>query len=289
MINKGLSRLGTVFLYLISLLPFWLLYLLADVLFVILYYVIGYRRKVTQENLRNSFPEKTEAERADIERKYYRYLADLMLEIIKMASISKQQLQRRMVCTNPDWPDKYKDAGKSLTAVTGHYCNWEWVSLEFSTHTRLFVIYKTLANEIIDHFFLKMRTRFGAVGVPMSQTLKTCLAHQKEFTVSAFAGDQTPTLATANYFTEFLNQPTAVFLGIEKIAKRIDSAVIFCDMRRVKRGYYEYTMVPLIEHAKETAEYEITQAHVKYLEMMIHREPQYWLWSHRRWKLKPKT
>ncbi|MFD2871213.1 lysophospholipid acyltransferase family protein [Mucilaginibacter ximonensis] len=289
MINKGLSRLGTFFLYLISLLPFWLLYLLADALFVVLYHLIGYRRKVTQENLRNSFPEKSDGERADIERKYYRYLADLMLEIIKMTSISKKQLQRRMVCTNPQWADEHKAAGKSITAVTGHYCNWEWVSLEFSTHTRLFVVYKTLADEVMDNYFLRMRTRFGAVGVPMPQTLKTCLAHKDEFTVSAFAGDQTPPMATANYFTVFLNQPTAVFLGIEKIAKRVDSAVIFCDMRRIKRGYYEYTMVSLIEDAKNTAEYEITEAHTKYLEAMIRREPQYWLWSHKRWKLKPKT
>lgn len=289
MINKGLSRLGIVFLYLIALTPFWLLYLLSDILFVLLYHVIGYRRKVTQQNLRNSFPEKTDIERAGIERKYYRYLADLMLEIIKMAAISQKQLQRRMVCTNPNWADKYKTAGKSITAVTGHYCNWEWVSLEFSTHTQLFVIYKTLADGITDRFFLKMRTKFGAIGVPMKQTLKTSLAHKGEFTVSAFAGDQTPTLATANYFTEFLHQPTAVFLGIEKIAKRIDSVVIFCDMKRIRRGYYEYTMVPLIENAKDTAEYEITQAHVRYLETMICREPQYWLWSHRRWKLKPRA
>ena len=110
---------------------------------------------------------------------------------------------------------------------------------------------------------------------------------KKEFTVTVFAGDQTPVKTDANYFTDFLNQPTAVFLGIEKIARLIDSAVIFYDMKRVKRGYYTYTIVPLVENTKSSAEYEITEAHVKYLEMMIRREPQYWLWSHRRWKFKP--
>ncbi|WP_214070301.1 lysophospholipid acyltransferase family protein [Mucilaginibacter sp. dw_454] len=284
MINKGLSRLGTVFLYLISLLPFWLLYLVADILFVVLYYVIGYRRRVTQENLRNAFPEMTDAERADIEKKYYHYLADLILETIKMTSISKSELQRRVVCTNPEIVKNYEAAGKSVTAVAGHYCNWEWAGLEFSIDTRLFVIYKNLGNQVFDQFFIKMRSRFGAVVVPMGQALRSSVAHKNEFTVSVYAGDQTPPLETANYFTEFMNQPTAVFLGIEKIAKLIDSAVIFYDMKRVKRGYYTYTIVPLMEKSKESATHEITEAHVKYLETMIRREPQYWLWSHRRWK-----
>jgi KDO2-lipid IV(A) lauroyltransferase len=289
MINKGLSRLGTVFLYLISLLPFWLLYLISDIVFIILFYIIGYRRKVVQDNLKNAFPEKSAAERAEIERKYFKYLADLMVETIKMATISKRELQRRVICTNPELVQAYEAAGKSVTAVAGHYCNWEWAGLEFSTRARLFVIYKTLANGITDQFFIKIRTRFGAVAVPMAQALRSSVAHKNEFTVAVYAGDQTPTLATAHYFTEFLNQPTAVFLGIEKIAKLIDSAVIFYDMRRVKRGYYTYTVVPLVEHAKETAEHEITGMHLKYLETMIRREPQYWLWSHRRWKLKPKA
>lgn len=289
MINKGLSRLGIVFLYLISLLPFWLLYLISDILFVILFYIIGYRRKVVRENLQNAFPEKQAAERAEIEKKYYRYLADLFVETIKMASISAHELQRRVVCTNPEIIKNYEAAGKSVTAVAGHYCNWEWAGLEFSTRTRLFVVYKSLANDAMDRYFIKKRTRFGGVAVPMAQALRSSVAHKHEFTISVYAGDQTPTLNTAHYFTGFLNQPTAVFLGIEKIAKLIDSAVIFYDMRRVKRGYYAYTIVPLVENPAETALHEITTAHVKYLETMIRREPQYWLWSHRRWKLKPKT
>ncbi|GAA4087583.1 lysophospholipid acyltransferase family protein [Mucilaginibacter panaciglaebae] len=289
MINKGLSRLGIVFLYLISLLPFWLLYILADVLFVLLYYLVGYRRKVTQANLRNAFPEKTDVERSGIEKKYYRYLADLILEAIKMTTISQSELQRRVVCTNPELVKSYEAAGKSVTAVAGHYCNWEWAGLEFSIHTRLFVIYKSLANNIFDKFFIKTRSRFGAVVVPMAQALRSSVAHKNEFTVSVYAGDQTPPLATAQYFTDFLNQPTAVFLGIEKIARLIDSVVIFYDMKRIKRGYYTYTVVPLVENTKESAAHEITEAHVKYLEMMIRREPQYWIWSHRRWKFKPEN
>ena len=241
MIKKGLFRLGIFFLYLISLLPFLILYLIADFLFVILYYVIGYRRKVVQENLRNAFPNKTEQESSHIEKEYYKYLADLIVETVKMISIS-----------NP-----------------------------------LFIIYKPLSNTLFDEFFKKVRGKFGGKPISMKQTLRTMIQHKDELTVTVFAGDQTPVREDTNYFTDFLNQPTAVFLGIEKIAKLIDSVVIFYDMRRVKRGHYSYTIVPLVENAKETAPYEITNAHVKYLETMINREPQYWLWSHRRWKFKP--
>ncbi|MEO8886943.1 MAG: lysophospholipid acyltransferase family protein [Mucilaginibacter sp.] len=287
MIKKGLFRLGIFFLYLISLLPFWILYLIADFLFVVLYYLVGYRRKVTQENLRNAFPEKTQKEREHIEKEYYKYLADLIVETVKMISISKAEMQRRVVPTNPEIIQHYFDRGKSISAVAGHYCNWEWAGSEFSIANPLFIIYKPLNNKLFDEFFKKVRAKFGGVPISMKQTLRTMLQHKNELTVTVFAGDQTPVREDTNYFTDFLNQPTAVFLGIEKIAKMIDSVVIFYDMRRVKRGYYTYTIVPLTENAKETAPHEITNAHVKYLESMINREPQYWLWSHRRWKFKP--
>lgn len=287
MIKKGLLRLAIFFLFLLSLLPFWALYIISDGLFLVLYYITGYRRTVVQENLRNSFPEKDDSERAAIEKAYFKYLADLIVETIKMVSVSKKELQRRVVLTNPEIIERYVKQNKSITAVAGHYCNWEWAGLEFGIDSPLFYIYKPLTSKIFDDFFIRIRSRFGAVGVAMKQTMRTMVAHKNEFSVTVFAGDQTPVKAEANYFTTFLNQPTAVFLGIEKIAKLIDSAVIFYDMRRVKRGYYIYTIVPLVENSKASEPGEITQAHVKYLEMMINREPQYWLWSHRRWKFKP--
>ncbi len=287
MIKKGLFRLGIFFLYLVSLLPFWILYLIADFLFIVLYYLIGYRRHVTQENLHNAFPNKTQQERAHIEKEYYKYLADLIVETVKMISISEAEMKRRTVPTNPEIIEHYFSHGKSISAVAGHYCNWEWAGSEFSISNPLFIIYKPLNNELFDEFFKKVRAKFGGKPIAMRQTLRTMLQHKNELTVTVFAGDQTPVREDTTYFTNFLNQPTSVFLGIEKIARMIDSVVIFYDMRRVKRGYYSYTIVPLIENAKETAQYEITNAHVKYLETMINREPQYWLWSHRRWKFKP--
>jgi len=289
MIKKGLSRLGTFFLYLISLLPFWFLYLVADVLFIVLYHIVGYRRKVVQENLRNSFPERIETERALIERKYYKYMADLMVETIKSVSISAKEVQRRMVCTNPEVMEGYFKRGKSIIAAAGHYCNWEMACLSFGflTDNRRVVVYKPQSNEVFTEFFNRTRSRFGATMVAMKQTLRKLIEFKNELTFTVLAADQTPVRHEAHYFTTFLNQPTAVFLGVEKLAKVGDSVVIFYRIDFIKRGYYTFTLVPLFDDPKNTKPYEITNTHVKYLEGLIREKPEYWLWSHRRWKIKP--
>jgi len=289
MIKKGLSRLGTYFLYLISLLPFWFLYGVADILFVILYYIVHYRRGVVQENLRNSFPEKTEAERKAIEKKYFRYMADLMMETIKSVSMPAKEVKRRMVCTNPELMEHYFSQGKSILAAAGHYCNWEMACLDFGflTNKRRMVIYKPQSNEVFTEFFNRTRSRFGATLVPMRQTLRKLIEYKNELTFTVLASDQTPTREDAKYFTTFLNQPTAVFLGVEKLTKVMNCVVIFYKIELVKRGYYTYTFVPLVEEPKNTKPYEITEIHVKYLESLIREKPEYWLWSHRRWKIKP--
>lgn len=289
MIKKGLSHLGTYFLYLISLLPFWFLYRVSDILFVILYYFTRYRRKVVQENLRNSFPEKTDAERKAIERKYYKYMADLMIETIKSVSMPAKEVKRRMVCTNPELMEHYFSQGKSILAAAGHYCNWEMACLDFGflTNNRRMVIYKPQSNEVFTEFFNRTRSRFGATMVPMRQTLRKLIEYKNELTFTVLASDQTPTREDAKYFTTFLNQPTAVFLGVEKLTKVMNCVVIFYKIELVKRGYYTYTFVPLVEDPKNTKPFEITEIHVKYLESLIREKPEYWLWSHRRWKIKP--
>jgi KDO2-lipid IV(A) lauroyltransferase len=289
MIKKGLSRLGTFFLYLLSLLPFWFLYLIADVVFVILYHINRYRRAVVQENLRNSFPEKTDAQLKIIERKYYKYMADLMMETIKSVSMSEKQVRKRMVPTNPELVDYYFKQGKSIMAAAGHYCNWEMACLSFGflTDKRRVIIYKPQSNEVFTEFFNRTRSRFGATMISMRQTLRKMIEYKNELTFTVLASDQTPAAGDVKYFTTFLNQPTAVFLGIEKLTKVVDCVVIFYRIDLIKRGYYTYTFVPLIEEPKETKPYEITESHVKYLESLIREKPEYWLWSHRRWKVKP--
>ncbi|MCJ8211143.1 lysophospholipid acyltransferase family protein [Mucilaginibacter sp. RS28] len=289
MIKKGLSSLGIFFLYLLSLLPFWLLYLIADFIYLVLYYLIGYRRKVVQENLANSFPDKSAAERSRIEKEYYHYLSELIVETVKLFTISAREIERRMEIKNPELLKDYFKQGRSIIGAVGHYGNWELgaLSLGLVTDKRRIIIYKPLHDDVSERLFLKMRSRFGATLVAMRHTLRKMTEFRRELSFSVFVSDQTPVRHEAHYFTPFLNQPTAVFLGIEKIAKLFDSVVIFCDIRRVKRGKYQCTFVPLVEKPKETAEYEITELHVKYLENVIRQEPAYWLWSHKRWKFKP--
>ncbi|HWZ14294.1 MAG TPA: lysophospholipid acyltransferase family protein [Mucilaginibacter sp.] len=289
MIKKGLSRLGTLFLYLLSLLPFRVLYLISDILFFFLYYITCYRRKVVKENLANAFPEKSADERDRIEKKYYKYLADLIMETVKLISISESEVRRRMLTTNDDLMKHYFNQGKSIISVSAHYCNWEMAAVRFGliTDKKRIIVYKPLSNSIFDNFFNKTRSRFGSTMIPMRQTLRKMIEYKNELTFSVLASDQTPARDDAKYFTTFLNQPTAVFSGIEKLTKLTDAVVVFYRIDMVKRGFYRSTIVPLVEEPNKAAPFEITETHVKYLESIIREKPEYWLWSHRRWKIKP--
>jgi Kdo2-lipid IVA lauroyltransferase/acyltransferase len=289
MIKKGLSYVGLFFLYLLSLLPFWLLYLISDLLFVIIYHLIRYRRDVVWENLQNAFPEKNASERLAIQRKFYRYLADLIVETIKLFSITEDGISRHIKGLNTELVIDAMAEGKSIIGAVGHYGNWEIAALELSLliEQRKVIVYKPLSNEVFDQEFKKMRSRFGATLVPMRNAVRAIVSYRREPTFSVLVSDQTPVREDSRYFVNFLNQPTAVFMGIEKLAKMMNSPVVFCDIRRVRRGYYEYRFVQLFDNPKDTAEYEITKAHMAYLEQMIREEPAYWLWSHRRWKFKP--
>lgn len=289
MINKGLSRLGTYFLYIVSLLPFRALYLLSDFLFVIIYYIVGYRRKVVQENLRNSFPEKTDHERRVIERKFFLHLTDLIVESIKMLTVTQKQLLKRYTSPNSADAVKYLDQGRGVLIAIGHYGNWEMANLRtsFETDYPLYVVYKPLTNQVFDKFFFDMRSRFGAKLIAMRNVLRTMVKVKNTPVISVFVADQTPVRSESNYYTEFLNQQTAFFLGIEKMAKLTNSVVFFCDIHRQKRGYCRFDFIEVAEHPNETADYEITEKYVRLLENTIRRNPPYWLWSHRRWKFKP--
>jgi len=288
-IKNGLLRLAIFLLYLFSLLPFWLLYIISDFLYVLIYYITRYRRRVAEENLRNSFPEKTKAELKAIEKLFFRYFADFIVETVKAISISEQELKRRVILTNPEVISNYYAQGRNIIAVGGHYCNWELAGLNFYFYTdkKFMIVYKPLSNAIFDKFFYRIRSRFGTIPVSMRQTLRKVVEVKKELSAIALLGDQTPSREEVNQLVEFLNQPTPVFQGIEKLAMSTDSVVVYYDMKRIKRGYYSYTLIPLFEEPKKTAPLEITKVHVKHLEDIIKREPQYWLWSHRRWKFKP--
>ena len=277
------------FCRLLTLLPLRCLYLLSDFLFVLTYFVVRYRRKVVKENLCNSFPEKTERERRKIARKYYRYLCDLIIEIFAMTSATPKQLQRRLHFNNLEIFDEQYRKGKQIFLVTGHYGNWEWLcAMEHVTPYHHATIYHPLENKLFDKFFYNLRSRYGSGIIPMNKAIREIHRyHQKnELTMMCVLSDQSPPRSAIHYWTTFLNQETSVYLGTEKLARHYNSAVMYCEVLRVRRGYYEASFTMITENAAETAETEITEKHVHLLEETIRRNPQYWLWSHRRWKHK---
>ena len=280
-----LTRLGILVLQLFSLLPLNVLYLFSDLLFYILYHGVEYRRAVVNENLRKAFPEKDDAERKKITRQYYSYLCDLILESVKMISISKAEVMKRFQFVNPELLEEYFKQNKSVIAAAGHYGNWEMASnIGLITDKKILVVYKPLTDPIFERFLKKVRSRFNAKLIRMKTSFRDILSYRKEPTVSIIVSDQTPVPGDSVCFTTFLNQHTAVFQGIEKLAKAYNYPVLFCDVKVVKRGYYTCEFVPLTDEPKATAENEITEKHVKYLEKMIYAQPQYWIWSHKRWK-----
>ena len=284
-----INRIVSSFLYLISLLPFWVLYIFADILFVLLYYVVGYRRNVVETNLKNAFPNKNIAERKTIARKFFRFLADTIVETIKLRSISESELKKRFKLKNQEEVSQYLDNNQSVLIATGHYANWEWSAPGNSVYFKepLMIIYKPQSNKSFEADINTMRSRFGAVMVPMKQALRQIVSYSKKPFIATLLADQTPIQTTTNFYLQFLNQPTAVFLGVEKIAKITGRPIVFYYTNRIKRGYQEGIFSTLVADPKSTNEYEITKLYHQEMERIINQRPELWLWSHKRWKFKP--
>ena len=277
------------FIYLISILPFWLLYRFSDFLYFIIYFVFSYRKKVVLQNLRNSFPEKSEEEIAQIAKKFYTFFCDWIVETIKSLTISKEAAIKRCHFTNTDILDKYHKENKKLIFVMGHMGSFELAGAEmaFNTKYNLYVIFKPLSNKYFDNLIKSKRTRFDSKVIAMNDTFRTMihLKENKELSATLFIADQTPQPNSA-YWTTFLNQETAIFWGTEIIAKKLNYPVIYISMRQPKRGYYEITPELLCENPASTQKGEISEMHTKRLAQDIKKQPEIWLWSHKRWKHK---
>lgn len=283
------QKLVTVSIHLISLLPFWLLYRISDFLFLLLFYVLGYRKKVVYENLRNSFPEKSEEELANIARKFYRYLPDIFVEAIKMKSMSAEQVKKRMVLIDEEEVFRHMRAGKGVIGVTAHYANWELGihRLSLMTDEPQLIIYKPLNNQVVNEIYNNLRSRFGATMVPMKQVLRHIIRLKDKPHISVFVADQTPMYQDSDFFMDFLNQDTLVYTGTERIARLTKNPIVYCHIgRKEKRGHYYCKFTTLVENPDEYAPHEITILHNKFTEDIIRKEPEYWLWSHKRWKRK---
>lgn len=289
MIKRFFSYLLVGFLVLLSYLPLRILYGIADFFYIVLYHVVGYRKDVVKQNLRNSFPEKSPNELLAIERKFYRHLADLVVEIIKYRTISKKEIEGRCKIKNIEFIKNYGLENKSFICIQSHYGNWEWAThMDAMLTQKILSVYKPLHNEAEDKFMIKVRERFGAVTVAKNHVLRVLARRQKAGKISAVGllSDQVPDVNKMTHWVDFLNQDTPVYLGAEKMAKMFDLAVVFVYMRKRKRGYYEIEFLPVTNCPKETATFEITEKHLRLTEQMIREVPELWVWSHKRWKRK---
>lgn len=277
------------FLFLLSLLPLRLLYLLAEFFNVIIFRLFRYRKKVVLENLRNAFPEKSETDIQTICRKFYRHFACLVVENLEIRFVNLSRFKKRYVFENEELFYDLYSKGKNVVNIAAHIGNWEYASgaagnLPFKT----VAVYKQLSNKTFDKLFIKIRTRLKNEPIEMNDVLRKVvqLAKGKEQFLLSMVADQAPMLSSSKHWITFLNQDTNVFLGPERIAKKFNTAVIYTEIIRHKKGVYKITPKLITENAAEMNEFEITETYFKLLEQSIQKHPRYWLWTHRRWKHK---
>jgi KDO2-lipid IV(A) lauroyltransferase len=275
--------------WIITLLPLPVLYIFSDFLYLVLYYVVSYRRNVVATNLKNSFPEKTDKELKIIEKKFYRHLSDILVETFKSTHMTRANQKKRFTYSNLEIIDKLREEKRDIIAIMGHYNNWEWPTLlPYYLKYKTIIIYKPLQNKYFNRFINNHRSEHGIVLTPTSQVIREIINCRKKDinTVSVFISDQIPSKGDIKYWTTFLNQDTAVFTGAGKIASKYDMAIVFFHVQKVKRGYYNLNIEPLFDHTEGLSEEMITEKHVRRLEEIIKEKPEYWIWSHRRWKHK---
>ncbi len=288
MAKTGYYLLKT-FTWIIQLFPLRFHYFVSDLIFPLIYYVIRYRRTVVFKNLTNSFPDKSKDEITQISKKFYSNFIDSFIETLYFDRISKKEIKKRQLLLNQKILEKFLAEGRPVILALGHYNNWEWnCSWPLNSDYKGYVIYKKLTNRSFDLFYYNMRARFGIVPIERADTYRQLISDLNNNTnaASAFLMDQTPRKNEIQYWTTFLNQETAVVTGTEKVAKKLDAAVLFCNIRKLKRGYNRLEFSIIAEHAKDTAPFEITEKATRMIEEMIIERPELWLWSHKRWKHK---
>ena len=272
----------------LSLLPMRVLHALSTGLYYIFYHLLGYRKEVVFGNLERSFPEKSPAEIKAIGSDFYRHFCDLIFESIRMFSMSKEELKRRAYVTNPEFLLELDKLGKGVIVVAGHYGSWEMIATAFPMFTNLPVaaLYSPIKNPFFSKVLSESRAMCGLQLVPKQEGAAMFEAAKDQPTAFIFGADQSPTSSKKSFWVEFLNQDTSVAFGTEKFAKTYDCAVVFGDIVKVKRGYYNTTFSMITENPQEEEHGAITIEHTRRLEANIRREPRYWLWTHRRWKRK---
>lgn len=275
---------------LFSLIPLPVMYILSDILFYPFYYWGRYRRRVVRKNLTECFPEKDLSEIKRIEKRFYHYLLDVFFEICKYATISKKNLKKRMSFENADEVNRLLQQGKSISLYLGHYGNWEWISsiplhLE-GKNIHAGQIYHKLSSKLSDRLMLENRSRMGAICIEMSNTLRWINEQLSKgiTTITGYIADQSPRKRDSRHFLNFLNHRAPVMIGAEKITKRYNMEAYYLDVVRVKRGHYKATFTRMTDNPSSLPGIELTEIYYTYLEKTIRRHPEYYLWSHNRFR-----
>lgn len=271
--------------YILALCPFWLLYRLSDGFFYLAYYAINYRRKIVRKNLKQAFPKATKQALSRLEKDFYRQLCDLIFEHIKCISITAEELAKRFVVTNLAFWERYHALGKNMLIVGAHQGNWEWGSYAMSLATKYVIagVYQPLSNTYFDCFMNKLRKKFGRQLIPQKKVLHNLLTYHGAPRVMGFLADQAPR-SQQGYVVPFLNIPTAFDLGVAKLAHKLNQPLVYVQVTKLKRGYYQLEEKLISENPIHQTPLELIKAYVSHLEETIRSQPNVWLWSHNRWK-----
>ncbi|MDR6301133.1 lysophospholipid acyltransferase family protein [Mesonia maritima] len=276
------------FLWLISILPFSVLYKLSDFIYFWIYKVFGYRKKVVVSNIKAAFPEKSSEEIKTITKGFYQHFVDIFLEMIKSLSISDKELKKRFKIKNPEVLEQLESQQKSYIIMTGHYASYEWINaLHFyGLRYKAYGVYKQLKNKEFDRLVKKIRSKYNTTMLSTKEVTRQIIKNQRAGILSSYGmiADQAPKGAKSKYWRNFMGRKVPVFIGSEFIAKKLDLAVTYLHIQKVKRGYYEAKFIILTEHAKKVKDYQITDKYFELLEMQIKNAPAFYLWTHKRWK-----
>lgn len=274
-------------LWIVSILPFRILYAVSDLLYVFIYYFIGYRKKVVQDNLKLVFPEKSEDDLVEITKKFYQHLCDMIVESIKSMNISLDSMKARYKFNNLDIIKNFEKQNKNIVLMCAHYGSWEWIFIlqTYTTH-RSYAIYKRLQNTYFDRLVKSIRARYNSYLITTKETFSVLETAKKNgiLFMGGFASDQSPKKHKARHWANFMGINVPVHTGAEALAKKLDVPVVFFAVERVKRGYYEATFQTLAETPKDFKDYEITDRFLELVENQIKQAPEYYLWTHKRWK-----
>lgn len=279
-------------IWIISIFPMRLLYFVSETTFFLIYYIIGYRRKVVKENLVLVFPEKSEKEIKTITRKFYHHLCDMILESIKSLSISEAELKKRYKFTNVDEILNLEKQNKSIILMMGHYASWEWLFiLQKYVNHKGYAVYKKIENKYFDRLVKRIRAKHQTQLITNKETIRRLEAAKirGELTINGFISDQSAKHWKTNHWQEFMGVKVPVITGAEMLAKKLDMAVVFVETKKVKRGYYETTFKTIALHPRAHNDFDITDIFLKLVEGQIREEPAYYLWSHKRWKYRDKV